>query len=75
MYILQYFIFDKSGDDILEADAYTLDNETQVNDLAEELKTTFLNLKKTDKEWKDLGLVLTSNTENGKVLYNSREEN
>lgn len=72
-HILQYFVFDKSGEDILDADAYVLKTEKQVEDLAEELKTDFLNLKKNDKEWKDLGLVLMNST-NGKVLYNSRED-
>lgn len=73
-HILQYFVFDKSGEDILDADAYVLKTEKQVEDLAEELKSDFLNLKKNDKEWKDLGLVLMNST-NGTVLYNSKEEN
>lgn len=71
--IIQYLVFDKSGNEILDADAYVLKGEEQVEDLVSDLKDSFLNLKKNDKEWKDLGLVLMNNT-SGKVLYNSREE-
>ena len=64
--ILQYFVFDESGNDILEAGGIPCDNEQELHEISNEIIEQVV---KKD----GLGLILNDNT-NGKVLYNSKEE-
>ena len=67
--LLQYFIFDKTGNKILEASAIPCSTEQELQELA----TTMVDNYHSCEEMQDLGLLLMNNA-NGTVLYNSREE-
>ena len=68
-YILQYFVFDETGNHILEANAVVCSSEQDLIDTA----SSMVEIYHASKDFEHLGLVLNDNT-NGKVLYNSREE-
>ena len=68
-YILQYFVFNEKGTDILEANAFILSSESELKEFA---NTMIRNYRKRphDEEWQ---LMLVNNT-TGRVLFNSKEE-
>ena len=68
-HILQYFVFNEAGTDILEGNAFILDSEAELNDLA----TTLISNYHSDPDLNKLGLVLMNNT-TGKMLFDSNEE-
>ena len=69
MFILQYFVFDKSGEHILEASGIPCQSHEELLDLANTMVENYHN----SPEMEGLGLLLNDNT-NGTVLYNSKEE-
>lgn len=66
MFILQYFVFDETGEEILDAGGIPCDTEQKMHEISKEI------IDEVVKQ-NNLGLVLNDNT-NGKVLYNSKEE-
>lgn len=66
MEFLQYFVFDKKGNEILEADVFRCANEKDLHDLVETMKVNF---HKSDL-FKDTQLLISWND---KVLFNSKE--
>jgi len=68
-YILQYFVFNEAGTDILEGNAFMFDSEAELNEAAKVMIENYHNCP----EMKDLGLVLMNST-NGTMLYDSKEE-
>ena len=68
-HILQYIVFNDKGTDVLEANAFILDSEAELNDLA----NTMISNYHSDPEMADLGLVLMNNT-TGEMLFDSNEE-
>ena len=65
MQIIQYFVFDKSGNDILEANAFQCSSEQETNDLVDTMKNNF----HSDPIFKDTQLLISCGN---KVLFNSK---
>ncbi len=66
MFILQYFVFDETGEEMLDAGGIPCDTEQEMHEISKEIVDEVV-------KQNNLGLVLNDNT-NGKVLYNSKEE-
>ena len=66
MTILQYFVFDKSGNHILEANGIPCSSEQEVRALAD----TMMGNYKQDPQFKDLNLLLSCGNE---IIFNSKE--
>ena len=68
-YILQYFVFNEAGTDILEANAFAFDTEKELNSAKSTMVRRYRR-RPHDEEWQ---LMLVNNT-TGQVLFNSKEE-
>lgn len=67
--ILQYILFDSSGNHIVEGGCFVCENEKDLKETADIMVENYHN----SSEMRDLGLVLINNS-NGNMLYNSKEE-
>lgn len=65
MTLLQYFVFDETGNHLLEANAYKCSNKQNANALASVIVDTY----KSDPQFKDLNLLLSCGN---KVLFDSK---
>ena len=66
MEFLQYFVFDKKGNDILEADVFRCADEKDLHELVDIMKDNF----HKSGLFKDTQLLISWND---KVLFNSKE--
>ena len=68
MKIVQYFVFDKTGNEVLEADCFACETEQEVNELVEEMKYNYHN----EPDFQDTQLTISCGSQ---VLFNSSKEN
>ena len=66
-YLLQYIVFDKTGNKILEASAIPCTDESEMFELVDEMVGNY----KYDPHFKDLNLFLSCGS---KILFNSKED-
>lgn len=68
-HILQYFVFNENGTDILEANALAFDTDKELMSAKSTMVRNYRRRPRNEK-WQ---LMLVNNT-TGKVLYNSKED-